>query len=213
MVQAVLFDYGMVLSAPADPAAWTRMVAIAGVDKERFREAYWAPRHAYDRGTHTGEDYWRVAGRHAGVELTEKQIAELIGEDTAVWTEVNPPMVAWAARLQAAGTPTGILSNLGDAMTAGVLAKLEWLAGFDYKLFSHTVRLAKPEEAIYRIAAEGLGFAPEHILFVDDRADNCAAASAFGMQAVQYGEHEAFVEELERLGLGSLWRTGELAGL
>ena len=59
-IRAVLFDYGLVLSAPPDPAAWARMKAITGLDEARFDRAYWLPRHDYDRGTHTGPGYWRT---------------------------------------------------------------------------------------------------------------------------------------------------------
>jgi putative hydrolase of the HAD superfamily len=208
MIEAVLFDYGMVLSGPADPAAWQRMLDITGLAQEQFQQGYWAPRHAYDRGTHSGAEYWQIAGRHAGVELTPAQIAALIEADTDLWTQLNPPMIEWAARLQAAGTRTGILSNLGDAMTAGVEARMLWLKGFDTVIFSHRLKLAKPEREIYQKAAEGLQTQAANILFVDDRADNCAGARAAGMQVIQYLEHAAFVAEMESRGLGELWLTG-----
>ncbi len=208
MVNAVLFDYGMVLSGPANPEAWARMLEVSGLDEERFRAAYWAPRHAYDRGTYTGAEYWQAAGRHAGVDLDAQQITGLIEADTALWTDVNPPMVDWAARLQEAGTKTGILSNLGDEMTVGVLGRLKWLDAFNHRVFSHTLKIAKPELAIYQAAADGLGVEPAQILFVDDRADNCEAGRAAGMQVIQYAEHTAFVVEMERRGLGPLWHAG-----
>lgn len=208
MVNAVLFDYGMVLTGPAEPAAWARMLKITGLDEARFHAGYWHPRHAYDRGTYSGVDYWLEVGRHAGVELDSRQIRELLSEDTNLWTQVNQSMVDWAARLQAAGTKTGILSNLGDEMMAGVLDKMKWLDDFDHRIFSHTLNLAKPEPEIYQAAVEGLGLPAEQILFVDDRADNCEGGLLAGMQVIQYGDHTEFVRELERRGLGELWRTG-----
>ncbi len=210
MVSAVLFDYGMVLSGPAQPGAWARMLAITGLDEERFRAGYWAPRHEYDRGTFTGAQYWLEAGRHAGVILSEAQVADLIEADTDLWTDSNQPMIDWAARLQKAGTRTGILSNLGDEMTKGVLGKMRWLEHFHHRIFSHELKMAKPENAIYLAAARGLEVMPERILFVDDRPDNCEGARAAGLQVIQYGEHEEFVRELERRGLGELWRTGRM---
>ena len=62
-IKAVLFDYGMVLSAPPLPSAWARMLAITGQDEARFHPSYWAPRHDYDRGTFTGEEYWIAVGK------------------------------------------------------------------------------------------------------------------------------------------------------
>lgn len=210
MIEAVLFDYGMVLSGPADPAWWSEMRRITGLDDERLHAAYWAPRHAYDRGTHTGFEYWLAAGQHAGIRLDAEQIALLLEADTALWTTLNQPMIDWAARLQEAGTKTGILSNLGDEMTKGVLERLPWLSAFDHKTFSHSLKLAKPEVKIYESAAAGLATAPDKILFIDDRLENCEAGRLAGMQAIRYGNHAEFVAEMHFRGFGELWRTGKL---
>lgn len=210
-VKAVLFDYGVVLSGPPDPAAWARMLTITGLSEAEFGPAYWAPRHDYDRGFHTGIEYWRAAGRHAGREFSEQQLADLMDADNALWTQVNQPMVDWALRLHAAGTPTGVLSNLGDAITDGVLARQPWLGGFDHLVWSHTLKLAKPDPEIYRIAAEGFGYEPANILFIDDRENNAAAGVAAGMQVILYTTQSAFEEEMMGRGLGSLWHLGKPA--
>lgn len=201
----MLFDYGLVLTGPPDPAAWLRMREITGLDEAAFQTAYWKPRLAYDNGTHTGASYWQAVG---GGALSDVQVQALIVADTDLWTRPNQPMIDWALRLQAAGIRTGILSNLGDAMTAGVLARLPWLAGFDHHVWSHTLRTAKPDPAIYHASAEGLGVPAGAILFVDDREDNIAGALGAGMQAIQYAGQQAFVAELDRRGLGQLWRGG-----
>jgi putative hydrolase of the HAD superfamily len=206
LVQAVLFDFGLVLSGPPDPSAWARIRSITGLDEPALQAAYWAPRHAYDRGTHTGPEFWQeVARLGSGGKLTEAQIGTLIEADTDLWTQPNQPMIDWAARLQAAGIPTGILSNIGDAMETGVRARMPWLEAFAHHTFSHNLKLAKPELEISRHAAEGLRTAPEHILFIDDKPENIAAARAFGMQALQYTDHARFLEELATLTPASLW--------
>lgn len=210
-VAAVLFDYGQVLSGPPHPPALARMLEVTGLGESIFHAAYWAPRRDYDRGTHTGPEYWLAAGRHARLELTPAQIDALIAADSALWTQLNQPMVDWALRLQAAGTPTGILSNLGDSMTDGVLAAHPWLTGFDYLLWSHTRKLAKPEAAIYLQAAEGLHAAPACILFIDDREENIVGAVAAGMQVIHYTSQPAFEEDMTTRGLRNLWETGRLA--
>lgn len=210
-VQAVLFDYGVVLSGPPRPEAWSRMKQISRLEEEVFHRAYWGPRHDYDRGFHTGSAYWLEAGRSVGVDFSGEAIAALIEADTDLWTGINQPMVDWAARLQAAGTRTGILSNIGDAMEAGVLARQPWIRQFDYALWSHRVKLAKPEAAIYAMAAEGLGCDAGNVLFLDDREDNVAGAVAAGMQAVLYTDDEALERALTKRGLDEFWRTGRLA--
>jgi putative hydrolase of the HAD superfamily len=113
-------------------------------------------------------------------------------------------MLDWAQALQRAGIPTGILSNIGDAMSAGLVARFNWLANFNHCTWSHSLNLAKPEPAIYRHAAEGLCAPFTNILFIDDRLDNIQAALATGMQAIQYLGHTSFLDEMERHGLTAL---------
>ena len=203
-VQAILFDYGMVLSAPPDPAAWQRMHQITGFDEETLQRGYWKFRHAYDRGELTGIAYWNEVAASGGKTFTSEQANQLIDADTDLWTQLNPPMVEWAQRLQHAGIRTGILSNIGDAMTEGLLRKLDWLGGFYHRTWSYSLRIAKPELAIYQAAAEGLGTPPERILFIDDKPENVAAAEDAGMQAIQYSDHASFEREMEVRGLGYL---------
>jgi len=203
-IEAVLFDYGMVISAPPQAAAWERLKAISGLDEAAFHAGYWAYRHAYDRGTHTGEEYWRLAAEHAGGSVDEGQVAALLAADVDLWGDLNQPMVDWIWRLQEAGVKTGVLSNMGDAMEAGLSAKYPWLAKFDHRVWSYTLKLAKPEAEIYRHAVEGLGVAADRVLFVDDKAENIAAAEAAGLQGIVYGDHAVFEREMRERGWGSL---------
>jgi putative hydrolase of the HAD superfamily len=203
-VQAVLFDYGLVLSGPPDPATWERLKHIVNANEALFYDAYWKHRNDYDRGSLTADAYWRKVSADVNHTLDEPQLQMLIDNDTDVWTQPNQPMIDWAITLQHAGVKTGILSNIGDAMDKGVLARCTWIAGFTHLTFSHRLKMAKPELAIYRYAAEGLNTAPAEILFIDDREDNIAAARIVGMQAVQYTTHEAFLRTMKSEGFESL---------
>lgn len=203
-VQAVLFDYGLVLTGPPAPAAWADMKHILATDEEAFHEAYWRFRLDYDRGTLSGVTYWQHVAEALGRTLTSADLQALIDADTRLWTEPNQPMIDWAARLQAAGIRTGILSNLGDAMESGVRAHCTWLEAFHHHTFSHRLGTAKPDPAIYAHAAQGLGVPPEAVLFIDDRQDNIEAARNAGMQAVQYTDHDAFLRSMDQAGLAPL---------
>jgi putative hydrolase of the HAD superfamily len=204
-IQAVLFDYGMVLSGAPDPAAWARIRTITGLAEEPLHREYWAHRHAYDRGDLTAETYWAKAAAAANIPLTPDTLAGLTAADTDFWGQLNPPMIDWAQRLQHAGIRIGILSNMPDAMAAGLLAKHgEWINKFDHHTWSYALNLAKPEPAIYLHAAEGLSTPPANILFIDDRAENLAPALDLGMQAIQYTNHAAFLQEMHTRGLAPL---------
>jgi putative hydrolase of the HAD superfamily len=195
-VKAVLFDYGMVLSGPPDPAAWARMRSVTNLSEDILHREYWAYRHAYDRGDLTAVAYWNKAAAGAGIVLTPTQLSNLVEADTDFWSTLNLPMLDWAQRLQRSGIRTGILSNMPDAMEAGLRARHQWIEAFDHNTWSHSLNLAKPEPAIYLHAAEGLRTPPANILFIDDRPENIEAALAIGMQAIHYTTHAAFINEM-----------------
>jgi putative hydrolase of the HAD superfamily len=113
-------------------------------------------------------------------------------------------MLEWAKRLQRAGIPTGILSNMPDAMERGLRAKHSWIEDFNHHTWSHSLKLAKPEPAIYLHAAEGLNTPPANILFIDDKAENIAAALGVAMRAIRYTTHQAFRQEMHARGLDHL---------
>jgi putative hydrolase of the HAD superfamily len=184
------------------------MRAVTALDEPTLHAAYWAHRHDYDRGALTGPAYWHAVAAHAGIALDAGQIDALIHADTDLWTHLNPPMVEWAQRLQCSGVRTGILSNIGDSIAEGICAKLPWLAAFDHCTWSHALSLAKPDPAIYLRTAEALRLPPTEILFIDDRADNIAAAAVLGFHTVRYTTHPAFEHDMRALGHGWLLTVG-----
>jgi putative hydrolase of the HAD superfamily len=203
-VKAVLFDYGMVLSGPPDPAAWARLLTLTGLSEDILHREYWAHRHAYDRGDLTAESFWNHAAASAHASLTPEQLTALLAADVDYWSTLNPPMLAWARSLQRVRIPTGILSNMPGPMETGLRARYRWIDEFTHHTWSHILNLAKPEPAIYLHAAEGLHTPPANIFFIDDRLENIAAALAIGMQAIQYTTHAAFEHEMHLRGLDHL---------
>ncbi|WP_419806808.1 HAD family hydrolase [Terriglobus sp.] len=199
-VQAVLFDFGMVLSRPPVPAVWTEMQRVSGLDERTLQRLYWAHRDDYDRGTLDGTPYWNRVAADADREFTPEQRDQLLALDVELWTDMNLPMLAWVKLLHRAGVRTGILSNIGDAMAEGIRRKFDWIGDFHHAVWSHALRLRKPEQAIYAAAAEGLGVPPGQILFVDDKEENIRAAEQFGMQGIVYSDHVTFQAEMEARG-------------
>ena len=136
-LRAVVFDYGMVLTGPQDPAAYAALLRITGLERERFESFYWADRHAYDEGKLTGLEFWRKLLRDAGLELGNEAVEELNRWDVRMWSTVNPPMVAWQQRLKERGVKTAILSNMGDAVLESILREFDWIQNFDVLVWSY----------------------------------------------------------------------------
>src|ERR1700745_2357566 len=127
-VKAVLFDYGMVLSAAPDhPAARARMLSAPTPSEDNPPRGYWPHRLAYDRGDLTAESFWNHAAAPTHAILTPDQLTSLIAADVDYWSTLNPPMLAWARSLQQASIPTGILSNMPGPMETGLRARYPWI--------------------------------------------------------------------------------------
>lgn len=200
-IAAVLFDFGQVLSLPPDPAVWERMKQISGLSEDALQAGYWGQRDAYDAGLLTGDEYW---SRIAGDSISPDRLQALKAADVALWTRINPPMVRWVSALHRAGFRTGILSNMPDSMAEGICAQFDWISRFDHAVWSHALKMKKPQPEIYHAAIAGLRVPAEHILFIDDKAENTRAAEAVGMHAVTYTNHERFLHELRSRGLAYL---------
>ena len=203
-IDAVLFDYGMVLSQPRNPLVWTELAGMSGMSEAELEHAYWLRRDDYDAGALTGEEFWSGIGASAGMTYSSQQLWEMNAGDVRLWADANEPMVQWVQRLHDAGVRTGILSNMGDRMAEGLAARFDWIGRFHHTVWSHSLRMRKPDLAIYAEAAAGLGVEPPKILFIDDKPENTAAAIDFGMQAIVYVDFESFTAEMERRGFGDL---------
>jgi putative hydrolase of the HAD superfamily len=200
-LRAVIFDYGMVLSGPPDPAAHAALVRIAGLPEAEFETLYWRDRHAYDEGKLTGLQFWQKFNRDAGLNLSPAALNELNHWDGLLWTTKNDVMLAWAERLKTRGVLTAILSNMGDNVLASIERTFTWPERFDVRVWSFEHLMAKPEPAIYRLTLDQLGTRAEETLFIDDREINVDAAAALGMAALQFSTIENLRAELVARGL------------
>jgi len=200
-LRAVVFDYGMVLSGPPDPAAHAELVRITGLPVAEFESRYWRDRHPYDEGKLTGLEFWQKYNHDAALGLSQAAIEELNRWDGLMWTTQNEAMLGWAERLKASGILTAILSNMGDNVHASIERRFTWPSRFDVRVWSFQHLMAKPEPAIYRLTLEQLGTRGEETLFLDDRELNVKAAETLGMQGIQFSTIENLRMELIQKGL------------
>ena len=199
-LRAVVFDYGMVLTGQPDAEAHDGMVSLTGLAVERFEELYWADRHAYDEGKLTGIDFWKKLARDGELALSQDQIEELNRLDARMWTTQNPEMVAWQQKLHQNGLLTAILSNMGDSVLESIQREFSWLGGFDVRVWSFQLLMAKPDPAIYHHVLKELGTRPEETLFIDDKLVNVEAAKAIGMKAIEFSTIARLREDLIEAG-------------
>lgn len=184
-VAAVIFDYGGVLRRedPADFDAFAREVGLPpGWLWAAFHDI---PEYALSR---TGR--LDAAGYRAAVVAALARVLPADRAEAALdaWealrradAPVEPAMRDVLDRLRGR-VRLGLLSNAG----AGARSRLETLgvtALFDVVVTSGDVGLAKPDPAIFRLAADRLGVPPAACAFVDDTPRHVEGARAVGMRA------------------------------
>jgi 2-haloacid dehalogenase len=134
------------------------------------------------------------------------QHAERIALYASHWLDSLPGPVAGTheliARLAARGVPQYAITNFGvDAWdlfrpTFPILDHMRDI------VISGVERLVKPDAAIFDLAVQRFGRAPETMLFIDDNAANIAAAQALGWQVHHFVRDPAVLEaRMQALGL------------
>jgi putative hydrolase of the HAD superfamily len=199
-LEAVIFDYGEVLSGPPDPQAHRNLLNIAGVPEEAFEKAYWAHRLDYDADILNGQTYWQTVARDTGALFTPQQISQLLEQDAIMWMNLNPAMLAWIPRIKQAGFRLGILSNMGDGVLDYLRPRFSWLAQFDHLTWSCELGVVKPDPAIYLHTVKKLNVSPDRALFIDNLQKNIVGAEAVGLNAALFENPEQLQNDLARRG-------------
>ena len=183
---AVIFDYGKVLSIPQQPSDIEAMARVAGIAASVMHDLYWKYRAAFDRSDLSTEAYWSTIARDAGVRLSNGAIEEITRLDDESWSHPDPVAVNWAREIRKQGIRTSILSNMPITLRRYLTANAHWLRDFESAVWSCDVNAIKPEPAIYWHVLNALGLEPERTLFLDDKEENVEGALAIGMHAILF---------------------------
>ena len=122
------------------------------------------------------------------------------------WLECLPGAVpgvpALVERLSARGVPLYSITNFGVDAWGMFRPTFPVLGLFRDIVVSGHERLIKPDAAIFELAVARFGHAPGEMLFIDDNADNIAAARALGWHVHHFVEGaEALEADLVGRGL------------
>ena len=94
-----------------------------------------------------------------------------------------------------------LFSNTNTAHVAHIKANYQVFGHVHAAYLSHELGLVKPDAASFLKLLEIEGLSPEDCIFIDDRAENTAAAAALGMRTVTFAGRDAFLADLDRYGV------------
>lgn len=200
-VEAVVWDIGRVLvqfdlagiytMAIPDPAERARFVAEVVTEE-------WHAQH--DEGVPFAE---MVAARTAQFPEHAERIALYASNWLASLPGPVPGTHELVERLAANGVPQNAITNFGIDSWALFRPTFPILDHMQDIVISAVERLAKPDPAIFHLAAHRFARAPETMLFIDDNAANIATARALGWQ-VHHFTNDPDVLEARLVALGLL---------
>ncbi len=131
--------------------------------------------------------------------------AELIQAYATRFAETYPENIPGTldliARLHARGVPLFGLSNFGADFWDEFIASQPVFEHFRDIVVSGHENVAKPDPQIYAIAEQRFGLPPQQLLFIDDKAENIAAATARGWHGHVFTGAEALEADLSARGL------------
>ncbi len=199
MALGVVFDFGNVL------IDWDPVPAVAAgvgeAEARRFLAEF--DFHGWNLGPDGGQSWDEALATLARThpQFVEHGTAYRVHFAASLRGEV-PGSVAVLRELHAAGVHLAGLTNWSDELYHGYAPqRFEFLALFDHVVVSGTEGLAKPDPAIYRLAAERSGRPLDRLVFVDDRPENVAAAAALGMDGIVFTGADDLRAALRRRGL------------
>ena len=197
-VQAVIFDIGNVLIGWQPERHFDRVV---GEDRRRALFAA-LDLHGMNDRVDRGESFHAVLDETIAAHPDWAEELTLWRED---WLALTGPVIEGSVellrRLRDAGVPVFALSNFGVETFAMAEPAYPVLAEFDRRYISGQMAMAKPDAAIYAAVEADCGLPPASLLFIDDRADNIAAAEARGWQGHLFDGPEGLRERLVAEGL------------
>jgi putative hydrolase of the HAD superfamily len=186
-VRAVVFDlWDTIVDFDQDEsdAVNRRIAEHLAVPYERYGEIWYSPESFRSRMVGPIAPCFAAACQALGVAA---DVDELVGWRLELTRRLLVPragLLETLAALRERGLRVGLISNCSEEV-ADAWPDTSFARFFDHAVFSATARLAKPDPAIYRLAAGGLGLEPEECLFVGDGAnDELRGAEDVGMTPV-----------------------------
>jgi glucose-1-phosphatase len=195
------FDLGNVLFFFDRDRAIRQMAAVAGVDAGSVHAIVMdgGLQSAIERGEIDWPEFHAEFSRRSGT----RPDAEALALATSDMFSLNVAMLPVLAACRRLGIATGILSNTCDPhwrfLASGGYEILP--GGFRELVLSHEERSAKPDRAIYDVAAARAGVPAERIFFCDDLPGHVEAARAAGWDAEVFVSAAGLVDQLARRGL------------
>ncbi len=199
-ISTILWDIGGVLLTNGwDRQQRDAVLARFGLDSAEFERRHAAIDQAWERDEIGVDEYLRQTVFYEPRSFTQAEFFEVMTEQSKVLADSGLGILHQLSASEEYVLAT--VNNEARAMNEYRLKKFNLLDYFDAFFSSCYVGVRKPDWKIYRIALDVLERDPEQVIFIDDRAENVAAAASLGIHAIRYEGSAKLAQDLARAGV------------
>lgn len=203
-IQAVIFDVGGVLDAPADRVQADRAIGQVAAELGMELDEMWDLFYRTETwklartGQITDKEFWHRNLSPFGI--TDPSEQAVLAQRLMACKKVVRPMRDLLAELFPR-TRLAIISNASDTLEETLAHDYQIDHFFELIVNSARVGYAKPDPVIYQIALKRLELAPQQTIFIDDQQHNVDAANELGIHATLFRDIDALRAFLAQAGV------------
>ena len=197
MIRTIFLDFGKVLALFDHDLAVTRLMAHCDLSPQQLYEILYETErfNALEGGQLDTAEYVRQVRTLAPLTCSDEIFFQHFAD---IFTPIDDmcalvPKLAKRHRLVLASNTNGIHAD------KFVVDFQPTFAHFQHLVFSHEAKTRKPLADFYTFCQQFAHCEPRECLFIDDRADNIAAAREHGWTAIQFQSLEQLLPELKLL--------------
>lgn len=193
--QAVVFDWGNVISFDDRSVVVDFMCRTFGFSKSDFERANVEKRKAMEAGK-SDIDFWLQFAKENGIKLPDDW-AHIYTSVLKASVGADPKMYELIEELKHNQIRVGLLSNINDRYTK-LIRDFGFYDPFDPCLLSCEIGLDKPDPKAYEFLLSKLNIPAEEVVFIDDKLENIEAAKKMGIDAILFESAPQIRRELEK---------------
>ncbi len=186
-IRTVFWDIGgVVLTNGWDRQQRARVLTRLGIDLEAYEAQHTHANYYWERGLINAEDFFEqtVFLQNPKLELTFPILWKQVCAESKV---LHPGCLDLLAEMkQQRRWRVATLNNESRELNDHRLDAFKLRPLFDYFICSGYVHEMKPRPGIFQTAIDISGYPPECAVFIDDKAENCEAAAALGLNSILF---------------------------
>ena len=198
MIKTVIFDLGGVYFTDGTKRAIDVISSNYHVSEEKVKEVLKGELGTkYRIGAVTAGEFWKKAKRYWGIDAHSSELAD-------IWFKGYKPIkgtVSIVDRLNIAGYEVIFLSDNVHERIDYLQKKYSFLHKFKAGVFSHIVKIRKPDLRIYQLVLKQASHPAKECVYIDDKAELLEPAKRIGMAVIAFENPLQLEKKLKKLGL------------